>query len=153
QALVDSLREDQDVDVVVALSHSGTDITGSSGEDVELAKHVKGINVIASGHTHTPLASARTISNSTWNTYIIDAGASGSNVARIDLTYHRAGKTTTLDASSNIAMSDAALAALHPGLKADAGIVALVRATDRQLNTALGAFLAQVFPDYVAGNV
>ena len=150
QALVDSLRKDEDVDIVVALSHSGTDATGTSGEDVELARHVKGIDVIASGHTHTPLFSARTIANGTWTTQIIDAGAFGTNVSRIDLTYHRSSKTTTLDASSNPAMTDANLAAIHPGLKADPAIASLVLATDFQLNAQLGAFLSQAFPDYDA---
>jgi len=153
QSLVDSLRQHQGIDIVIALSHSGTDATGTSGEDVELARHVKGINVIASGHTHTPLATARTVANGSWNTYIIDAGAYGTNVARIDLTYHRPGKTTTLDGSSNVAMTDASLAAIAPGLTADAGIAFMVRQTDAALNAALAPFFAQTFPDYNSGNV
>jgi 2',3'-cyclic-nucleotide 2'-phosphodiesterase (5'-nucleotidase family) len=149
QALVDSLRRDQDVNIVVALSHSGTDATGSSGEDVELARHVKGLNVIASGHTHTPLPSARTVANGTWNTFIVDAGAFGTNVARIDLTYHRNTKTTTLDASSNAPMTDATLAGYGP----DPVVTALVRATDLQLNATLAPLLSQTFPDYDPANV
>jgi 2',3'-cyclic-nucleotide 2'-phosphodiesterase (5'-nucleotidase family) len=150
QALVDSLRNDQGVDIVVALSHSGTDATGTSGEDVELARHVTGIDVIASGHTHTPLSSARTIANGSWATQIIDAGAFGSNVSRIDLTYHGSSKSTTLDASSNPAMTDASLAAIHAGLRPDSAISFLVLAADFKLNAQLGGFLSQAFPDYDA---
>ncbi|MBQ2095424.1 MAG: bifunctional metallophosphatase/5'-nucleotidase [Firmicutes bacterium] len=40
-------------DVIVCLSHSGTNGDGESGEDIDLAKEVPGIDVILSGHTHT----------------------------------------------------------------------------------------------------
>lgn len=85
QAMVDDLRNAQGAQVVIALSHSGTDASGTSGEDVDLARHVKGIDVIASGHTHTALSAANAVPNGTWTTQIIDAGAYGGNVSRIDL--------------------------------------------------------------------
>lgn len=150
QALVDKLRNDDSVQIVIALSHSGTDPTGTSGEDIELARHVRGIDVIASGHTHTPLASARTVANGAWNTRIINAGAFGTNVSRLDLTYHRAKKTTTVDASSNPAMTDANLATIQAGLVKDTATTVLVNGVDHQINVALGGFLAQTFPDYDA---
>ena len=153
QGLVDSLRNKEEVNVVVVLSHSGTDATGTAGEDVELGRHVKGINLIASGHTHTPLSSAHTVANGNWSTQIIDAGAFGTNVARIDLTYHRSTKTTTLDASSNPAMTDAGLGAIQAGLVPDPAITWLVSTTDHQLNAGLGAFFAQAFPDYDPANL
>ena len=40
QALVDGLRNQDGCHVVVALSHCGTDATGTAGEDVELARRV-----------------------------------------------------------------------------------------------------------------
>ena len=153
QSLVDGLRNNQGVQVVIALSHSGTDASGTSGEDVDLARHVRGIDVIASGHTHTPLASAHTVTNGSWTTQIIDAGAFSTNVARIDLTYHASTNSTTLDASSNPAMTDASLAAIHAGLVSDPAIAAMVGATDQQLNVALGTFFLQTFPDYDRGNL
>jgi 5'-nucleotidase/UDP-sugar diphosphatase len=122
QNLVDDLRNTAGVQVVVVLSHSGTNANGTAGEDVELAKHVTGIDVIASGHTHTPLASARTVTNGKWSTRIIDAGAFGANVSRIDLTYHASTNSTTLDASSNPAMTNASLSALQAGLVPDPAI-------------------------------
>ncbi len=157
QALVDGLRQRSGVQIVIALSHSGTDAAGLNGEDVDLARHVTGIDVIASGHTHTPLASAHAVPNGSWNTQIIDAGAFGTNVARIDLTYHAATQSTTADASSNLIMTDASLAAIRVGihrtLKPDPGVAALVRSADLQLNAALAAFFSQTFADYDPANL
>ena len=107
QAMIDDLRNTKGVQVVIVLSHSGTDASGTSGEDVDLARHVKGIDVIASGHTHTSLTSAHAVTNGTWTTQIIDAGAYGANVSRIDLLYHAATKNTTVDTFSSTSMTDA----------------------------------------------
>lgn len=145
QSLVDDLRTR--ADIVIVLSHSGTDPTGTSGEDVELARHVTGIDVIASGHTHTPLASAHAVANGAWTTQIIDAGAFGSNVARIDLSYDGTTRSTTLLSSSNVAMSDAALAAISPSLVSEPFYQRLVNETDFALN-ATNALLAPWFVDY-----
>lgn len=147
QSLVDGLRS-SGVNIVIALSHSGTDASGNSGEDVELAKHVTGIDVIASGHTHTPLASAHAVKNGTWTTQIIDAGAYGTNVARIDLTYHPMSNSTTVNASTNQAMTDAGLAAAQATLVPDQSVATTVSAADLQLNAALAPFFSQAFPDY-----
>ncbi len=40
-------------DIIIAISHSGTNGDGKSGEDIDLAKKVPDIDVIISGHTHT----------------------------------------------------------------------------------------------------
>lgn len=40
-------------DIIIAVSHSGTDGDGKNGEDIDLAKKVPDIDVIISGHTHT----------------------------------------------------------------------------------------------------
>ncbi|MFZ5595397.1 MAG: bifunctional metallophosphatase/5'-nucleotidase [Bacillota bacterium] len=53
--VVKILREQEKVDLVVCLSHSGTSQTGSNSEDEILAGKVPGIDVIISGHTHTLL--------------------------------------------------------------------------------------------------
>ena len=45
-------------DIIICLSHSGVTKEKNGewgGEDVELAKKMKGINIIISGHTHTRL--------------------------------------------------------------------------------------------------
>ncbi len=148
QKVVDDLRSAQKCDVVIALSHSGTDATGDAGEDVDLARHVTGIDVIASGHMHNPLANAHTVANGGWTTQIICAGAYGSHVSRIDLTVHTATHTSTLVASTNVAMTDAGLDAVQAGLAPDFTMDYLVGATDLGLNQALAPVFTQAFADY-----
>ncbi len=57
--VVTILREVENVDVVIALSHGGVekgpDGRYDTGEDVQLAKDVAGIDVVISGHSHTEL--------------------------------------------------------------------------------------------------
>jgi 2',3'-cyclic-nucleotide 2'-phosphodiesterase (5'-nucleotidase family) len=153
QSLVDGLRNTQKCDVVIALSHSGTDATGNAGEDVDLAKHVSGIDVIASGHMHNRLSTAHTVANGGWNTQIICAGSYGTHVARVDLTVHTGTHTVSLDASKTVAMTDASLAAEHVGLKPDPAFNYLVRANDQGLQEALAPVFHQSFPDYNAADL
>jgi 2',3'-cyclic-nucleotide 2'-phosphodiesterase (5'-nucleotidase family) len=153
QGMVDNLRNTQGAQIVIALSHSGTDATGDTGEDVNLAKHVHGINVIASGHTHTPLATVHSVTNGSWTTQIIDAGAFGTNVARLDLRIDRTAGTSTPLAFNNVAMTNTSLNSIKPGLGPDAATVAAVNATDQQLNASLGPILSQSFADYSAANL
>lgn len=50
------LRDREKVDLVVCLSHGGLDLENiSKSEDVKLAREVPDIDIIISGHTHTPL--------------------------------------------------------------------------------------------------
>src|SRR5581483_10010869 len=153
QAVVDDLRNNKGATVVIALSHTGTDASGSAGEDVNLARHVRGINVIASGHTHTPLSSMHAVTNGNWTTQIIDAGAFGTSVARLDLLVQRNNGSTTPEAFSNAAMTNAGLTAVKSGLVPDPTTTALVSATDQQLNTSLGPILRQAFSDYDAASL
>ncbi|HEX3581592.1 MAG TPA: metallophosphoesterase, partial [Thermoanaerobaculia bacterium] len=150
QAMVDNLRNVQGAQFVIALSHSGTDSTGTSGEDVSLAQHVHGINVIASGHTHTPLDAAHDVKNGTWTTHIIDAGYYGTNVARLDVDVNRSTGTAKTVLFNNELMSNAALASQQTGLRPDVPTTVLVHMTDQQLNAGLGPVLSQFFPDYSA---
>ncbi len=153
QSMVDQLRNSDGVQIVIALSHSGTNAAGTAGEDVDLAQHVHGINVIASGHTHTPLAAAHAVTDGSWTTEIIDAGAYGTNVARLDLRVDPASGVTTLLSYDNVPMTDAALAATQTGLQPDAATATIVNATDRQLNGSLAPLLSQFFADYDAANL
>jgi 2',3'-cyclic-nucleotide 2'-phosphodiesterase (5'-nucleotidase family) len=153
QQLVDELRNRRGADLVIALSHSGTDPTGTSGEDVDLAKHVTGIDLIASGHTHTPLSTSHAVTNGAWTTQIVDAGAFGTNVFRIDLRIDRRTRTTQLVAATNVAMTDASLAAVAPGLRPDPLSALIVGLTDHQLNLDLGPFFTETFADYDPANL
>jgi 2',3'-cyclic-nucleotide 2'-phosphodiesterase (5'-nucleotidase family) len=146
QAMVDDLRNNQGAQIVIALSHSGTNAAGTAGEDIDLAQHVHGINVIASGHTHTPLSAAHAVTSSGWTTQVIDAGAFGTNVARLDLDVNRAKGTTTLVAFNNVPMTDA-------NATPDATTTGLISQTDQSLNGTLGPLLTTFFSDYAASNL
>ena len=146
QAMVDDLRNSQGAQIVIALSHAGTNASGTAGEDIDLARHVHGINVIASGHSHTPLASAHAVANSGWTTQIIDAGAFGTNVARLDLAVNRASGTTTLIGYNNVSITDATATP-------NATMTGLVLQTDQSLNSTLGPLLSTFFTDYSASNL
>jgi 5'-nucleotidase/UDP-sugar diphosphatase len=79
--MVKELRETDQVDLVVALSHSGIDHTGQ-GEDAVLAAQVPGIDVIISGHTHETLAQPAQVGK----TLIVTAGAYTGYLGELALT-------------------------------------------------------------------
>jgi 5'-nucleotidase len=84
QAMVDELRTQDGVDVVIALSHSGINQAGQ-GEDAVLATKVPGIDVILSGHTHDSLTTAVKVGK----TIITQAGRYGENLGKLSLTVTR----------------------------------------------------------------
>lgn len=63
--MVDVLKDKENVDMIICLSHSGTSPVKNKSEDEELAQKVSEIDVIISGHTHTilpkPIKVGRTI--------------------------------------------------------------------------------------------
>jgi 2',3'-cyclic-nucleotide 2'-phosphodiesterase (5'-nucleotidase family) len=70
--------EQEDVDIIVALTHSGVK------EDRELAKNVNGIDVIIGGHSHTALHQP-VIEN---GTIIVQAGSLTRYLGRLELAYN-----------------------------------------------------------------
>lgn len=54
--IVKILKDQEKVDLILCLSHSGTSTDSSESEDEILAKEVPDIDVIISGHTHTKLS-------------------------------------------------------------------------------------------------
>ena len=97
--------------VVICLSHSGTE--DGEGEDFELAKNVKGIDVIVSGHTHTMLDEPIEVNG----TYIVSASEYGKNLGVIKLNYSPDGKT---------AIKDYQLIPINSAVKEDKKIAKLV---------------------------
>ncbi|MFC0875878.1 bifunctional metallophosphatase/5'-nucleotidase [Saccharicrinis sp. FJH2] len=78
------LLKAQNVDYIIALSHSGVtqDKAGNwTGEDVELAQKVPEINLIISGHSHTKLKEPLYVNG----TYIAQVGSFGSTVGKIEV--------------------------------------------------------------------
>jgi len=95
--MVADLRQNDKVDLVIALSHSGIYSNGT-GEDAVLAMNVPGIDIIVSGHTHDTLAQPKQF-GSTW---VVTAGRYGEFLGDLQLTVTKAAKagdpaTVTVD--------------------------------------------------------
>lgn len=77
--LVPKLRNEEHADVVIALTHLGTDV------DTDLAEQVPGIDVILGGHSHT------TLSRQIWvgDTLIAQTGSRASWLGRVDFVVHK----------------------------------------------------------------
>lgn len=79
--MVEILKSEEKVDLVICLSHSGTWEDKSKSEDEILAKKVPEIDVIISGHTHTTLEEPIIIGD----TIIASAGRYGGNLGVINI--------------------------------------------------------------------
>lgn len=76
-----NLLQEENVDMIVALSHSGTNSNPKKSEDEILAKEVAGIDLILSGHSHTTLNEPITVNNTT----IVSAGRYAQNLGKLIL--------------------------------------------------------------------
>ena len=111
QPYVDSLRRDDKVDLVIALSHSGADPgTPATGEDVSIAQNVAGIDVIVSGHSHTDVP-AQLFKNQHTNKQVLvqQAGRFGDTLGRISLSVDTDSHQVTFDTGNSklISITDA----------------------------------------------
>lgn len=79
--MVEILRETEEVDIVICLSHSGLWEDEEKSEDEILAKEVPGIDIIISGHTHTKLLEPIIIND----TIIVQAWCYGKWVGVLDV--------------------------------------------------------------------
>lgn len=81
--MVDVLKNKENVDMIICLSHSGTSPVKKKSEDEELAQKVPQIDIIISGHTHTilpkPIKVGRTI--------IVSSGCYGEYVGILKVFY------------------------------------------------------------------
>ena len=80
--IVNTLKNEEKVDLIVCLSHSGTWDKKSKSEDEFLAKKVPDIDVIVSGHTHTQLEEPIIVKN----TIICSSGRYGENLGKLRIT-------------------------------------------------------------------
>lgn len=115
--------QDDGCDLIICLSHSGLgpDKKGNwAGEDVELAKKVKGINVIISGHTHTRLEKPLIVNG----VYVVQTGEYGKNAGRLSLLYN----------NGNVTMEDYALIPVDDKIKGDQKIHALIEDQKKAVN-------------------
>lgn len=84
QAMVNMLRNDEKVDLVICLSHGGLNLKDPQqikGDDMELAQRVTGIDVIIGGHTHTLNSKPLDVRG----TLIVQAGAYSTHAGVMDL--------------------------------------------------------------------
>jgi 2',3'-cyclic-nucleotide 2'-phosphodiesterase (5'-nucleotidase family) len=109
RTLIPCLRRDREVDLVLVLSHLGFP------QDCKLAAAVPDLDVLLSGHTHNRLDAAVIVND----TLIMQSGAHGSFVGRLDLTVARDGVTDWAHALVPVNDSvepDADMSALWPQL-------------------------------------
>lgn len=105
-------------DLIICVSHSGVSKNKKGqweGEDVDLAKSVKGIDVIISGHTHTRLESPLIINGIP----IVQTGEYGQNVGKLVLSWK----------SGKLGFEDYKLIPVDDSIIGDVNIEALI---DRQ---------------------
>jgi 5'-nucleotidase len=93
QPVVDKLKNDEKVDLVVALSHAGVrDMSSaesiSQGEDPQICENVSGIDFIVSGHAHNhqPEPMERTNKTSGKKCLVLNAGSFGEEVGYVEFT-------------------------------------------------------------------
>lgn len=76
-----TLREKEKVDLIICLSHSGTEDNLKKSEDVIMAEKVKDIDIIISGHSHTTLEKPININNTT----IVSSGSYGKYLGKLQI--------------------------------------------------------------------
>ena len=79
---VADIKANEDVDMIVCVSHSGTWEDESKSEDELLAKAVPDLDLILSGHTHTEIEEP--IQHG--STYVVSCGEYGKNLGELTLT-------------------------------------------------------------------
>lgn len=100
--MVKELRADK-CEIIICLSHSGlsySDKRGWNGEDARLARKVKGIDLIVSGHTHSMLEKPLVVNG----VPIVQTGEYGRNVGRLEMIW--TGKDLLLDNYRLIPVND-----------------------------------------------
>lgn len=85
---VAEIKANEDVDMIVCVSHSGTWEDESKSEDEILAKNVPELDLIVSGHTHTELAEPIVHGD----TYIVSVGEYGKNLGTLSMTQKEDGR-------------------------------------------------------------
>jgi len=87
-ATVKKIKENEDADLIICVSHSGTNANEKKSEDEILAKEVPEIDLIISGHTHTTLA--QPIRHG--DTFLVSCGEYGKNLGQLTLSQEPDGR-------------------------------------------------------------
>jgi len=114
--LVADIRDNEDVDAVILLSHNGMDV------DLKLASQVSGIDVILGGHTHDGVPVPVEVKNAGGVTVVTNAGSNGKFVGVLDLDLGKGRvkdyRYRLLPVFSNMLKPDAEMAAFIEGVRA-----------------------------------
>lgn len=82
------LREEENCDLVVCMSHLGYSYNSSKPSDLALAAATSGIDLIIGGHTHTFLDAPELVDNAIGKKVMVNqVGCYGINLGRIDFTF------------------------------------------------------------------
>lgn len=90
---VAEIQANEDVDMIVCVSHSGTWEDESKSEDEILAKSVPELDLIISGHTHTELAEPIVHGD----TYIVSTGEYGKKIGSLSMVQNSDGSWSITD--------------------------------------------------------
>ncbi len=99
---VEEIKANEDVDMIICVSHSGTWEDDSKSEDEILAKSVPELDLIISGHTHTELEEPIVHGN----TYIVSAGEYGKRLGSLSMEQRSDGRWTITDYELILVTSD-----------------------------------------------
>ncbi|HUN54690.1 MAG TPA: metallophosphoesterase [Smithella sp.] len=129
QTQVNALRA-AGAQLVVLLSHEGFVPSGgyATGNDALIADNVSGIDVILSGHLHINQTALKTSANVN-NTILVEPGAYGEYVARLDLKVDKTSGKISSYTSTNVLIDDTILG--------NAWMNGIVNNANSSLNTAL----------------
>lgn len=122
--VIRELREEEQVDLVVVLSHLGYP------QEAQLAADVDGIDVLLSGHTHNRLSRPHVIND----TIVFQSGCHGSFLGRLDLTLQ----------DGRIVNFDHQMITVDENIKPDADIEAMVEKVMKPHRELLNEPLARV---------
>lgn len=103
---VAEIQANEDVDMIVCVSHSGTNQKEKKSEDEILAKNVPEIDLIISGHSHTSLNEPIRHGN----TYIASCGEYGKNLGSLSMVQKTDGRWE---------MAEYALIPISPSIESD----------------------------------
>ncbi|MFO7569690.1 MAG: bifunctional UDP-sugar hydrolase/5'-nucleotidase [Smithellaceae bacterium] len=119
--MVDILRRQEKVDIVICLSHGGLRDNPKKSEDEILAAKVEGIDVIISGHTHTKLDVPLVVNG----TIIVQAWCYGKQAGILDIAYD--GNRVTLKRYMPVVVASS--------IAGDEKIQAMIDSFKRQIDT------------------
>lgn len=85
EEITKQLKEEENCDLIICLSHLGYNYSGRKICDIKLAQRTRNIDLIIGGHTHTFLDKPTKVENLDFKTVLVNqVGWAGLNVGRID---------------------------------------------------------------------